>query len=175
MKKFFLFLSSLLFLCFLALFFVQFKSKEVVSETGIWRLEKIEEFKIMSIKQDSSSFSEAQSALFLKKLRYESLPVSALFCFTNSSSLGNPKEIVCRIAYKNIEIEKTIGELNISPENSLYKSSGIFSFNLSELNKNRTEQEILEFIKVFPQDTQIKYSIKPVYSDHLEEQEWIDL
>jgi len=173
MKRFFVFTTSLVFLCFLTFLFVQFTAKE---ESGIWRLEKIEEFKIMSIKQDGSPFSDAQSALFLKKIRYESLPVSAVLFFTNSSSLGNPKEITFRIVYKNIEIEKTIKDLNISTENSFLKSSGILSFNLSDLKTTRTEREILEFIKAFPLDTQIKYSIKPVYhSDRSGTQDWINL
>jgi len=175
MKKFFLFTTSLLFLCFLTFLFVQFKTTE---ENGIWRLEKIGEFKIMSITQDGSPFSDAQSALFLKKIRYESLPVSAVFFFTNSSSLGNPQEIICRIIYKDIEIEQTIKDLNISSENSFFKSSGMLSFNLSDLKKTRTEQEILEFLKAFPLDKQIKYSIKPVYhSGHsdTQQQDWINL
>ena len=171
MKKFFLFTASLLLLCFLVFLFVQFKTKE---ESTIWRLEKIEEFKIMSIKQDGTPFSDAQSALFLKKIRYESLPVSATLFFTNPSSLGNPKEITCRIVYKNIEIEQPVNDLNVSSENSFFKSSGVLSFNLSDLKKNRTEQEILEFIKAFPLDKQIKYSIKPVYHSGVEE-DWVDL
>jgi len=171
MKKFFLFIISLSFLCFLVFFFVQFTTKE---ESGIWRLEKIEEFKIMSVKQDGTPFSDAQSALFLKKIRYESLPVSATLFFTNSSSLRNLKEMTCRIVYKNIEIEQKINDLNISSENSLFRTSGILSFNLSDLKKTGTEQEILEFIKAFPLDTQIKYSIKPVYHSGAQ-QDWINL
>jgi hypothetical protein len=141
---------------------------------GIWRLEKVEEFKIMSVKQDGTPFSDAQSALFLKKIRYESLPVSATLFFTNPSSLGNPKEITCRIAYKNIEIEQTMNDLNVSSEKSLFRTSGVLSFNLSDLKKTRTEHEILEFIKAFPLGAQIKYSIKPVYHSGIQ-QDWINL
>ena len=171
MKKFFLFATSLLFLNFLVFLFVQFTAKE---ESEIWRLEKIEEFKIMSVKQDGTPFSDAQSALFLKKIRYESLPVSATFFFTNSSSLENPKEITCRIVYKGIKIEQTINDLNVSSGSSLFRTSGVLSFNLSDLKKTGTEQEILEFIKAFPLDTQIKYSIKPVYHSGVQ-QDWINL
>ena len=174
MKKFLLFTTSLLFLSFLTFLFAQFKVKE--KEKGIWRLEKIEEFKIMSIKQDGSPFSDAQSALFLKKIRYESLPVSATLFFTNSSSLGNPKEITCRIAYKGIEIEQTIKDLNISSENSFFKSSGTLSFNLSDLKRTATEEEILAFIKAFPLDEQVKFSVKPVYhAGSPDAQGWVNL
>jgi hypothetical protein len=171
MKKFFAFTASLIFFCFLVFSCVQSGTKK---ENGIWRLEKIEDLKIMSIKQDGTPFSDAQSALFLKKIRYESLPVSAVFFFTNPSSLGNPKEIICRVVYKDIEIKKTIKNLNISSERSFFRSSGVLSFNLSNLKKTRTEQEILEFMKAFPLDAQIKYSIKPVYHSGVQ-QDWINL
>ena len=176
MKNFLIFTASLFFLCFLVLFFVQFIRSKSKEEKRIWRLERVEDFKIMSIKQDGLPFSDAQSALFLKKIRCESLPVSVTLFFTNSLSLGNPKEITCRIVYKNIEIEKTINDLKIYSENSFFKSSGVLSFNLSDLNKTCTEKEILEFLKVFPLDDRIKFSIKPVYySDKTGTQEWINL
>jgi hypothetical protein len=176
MKKVFVFILSLVFLCFLVFFFVQFRKKPSEKEAGIWRLEKIDNFKILSIKQNGSPFSDAQSALFLKKIRYESLPLSAVFFFTTTSSLRNPKEIECRIVYKNIEIEKTIRDLDNFSEDSSYKSSGLFSFNLSDLKKTSAEHEILEFMKAFPLDPQIQYSIKPLYdSDNSGKQDWIHL
>jgi len=177
MKKTLISTALFLFLCLLALLFLQFKLRaKPQEEKAIWRLEKIEEFKIMSMTHDNASLSDAKSALFLKKIRHESLPLSAVLFFNNSSTLGAPKEINCRIVYKNVKMENTLNDLNVSREDSFYQSSGRFSFNLSDLNKTVTEPEILEFIKAFPLDEQIEFSVKPVYdSGHFEAQDWINL
>ncbi len=177
MKKVFVISAVLVLLGFLTFSFA-FNSNTVAEEKkeGSWQLDKIEHFEIMSIMQNGTSFSDAQKALFLKKIRYESLPVSAEFHFENSSSLGKPKAITCKIKYKNIEIEQPIADLCVLHEDSLFKSYGIFAFNLSNLKTNGTEQEIVEFLKAFPFDKQIKYAIKPVYhAEHHGTEDWINL
>ncbi len=180
MKKFFIITSVLVLLGFLTFSFAQFNMVTEEKKEGSWRLEKIEQFEIqfeiMSITQTGTPLSDAQKALFLKKIRYESLPVSAELHFENTLSLGKPKAITCKLMYKNIEIEQPLDDLCVLHEDSLFKSSGIFAFNLSNLKTNGTEQEIVEFLKVFPTDKQIKYAIKPVYqTEHQDTQDWIKL
>jgi len=183
-KKFFVITAVLVFLGFLTFSFTLFNRTTQLNTTATeekkeerWHLEKIDHFEIMSIAQTGTPFSDAQKALFLKKIRYESLPVSAEFHFENTSSLGKPKAITCKLVYKNIEIEQLISDLCVLYEDSLFKSSGIFSFNLSNSKTTGTEQEIVEFLKAFPSDKQIKYSIKPVYQAELHgtQQGWINL
>ena len=183
MKKFFVITAVLVFLGFLTFSFTLFNRTtqfnttvtEEKEERG-WHLEKIDHFEIMSIAQTGTPFSDAQKALFLKKIRYESLPVSAEFHFESPISLGKPKAITCKLVYKDIEIEQPFSGLYVLYGDSIFKSSGIFSFDLSNLKANRTEQEILEFLKAFPSDKQIKYSIKPVYhAEYQGAQDWINL
>ncbi len=176
MKKFFVITAVLVFFGFLTFSFAFNITTEENKEGGSWHLDKIEHLEIMSIAQTGSPLSDAQKALFLKKIRYESLPVSAEFHFENSSSLGKPETIICKVNYKNIEIEQPISGLCVLHEDSLFKSSGTLSFNLSNLKTSGTEQEIVEFLKAFPSDKQIRYSIKPVYqAKNNGTQNWINL
>jgi hypothetical protein len=177
MKKFFIIAAALLLLGFLTFSFAELNYAIMKGKReGTWQLEKIENVEIMSIPQTGITLSDAQKALFLKKIRYESLPVSAELFFENSCSLGKPEGITCKVVYKNIEIEQPIADLCVLHEDSLFKSSGVFAFKLSDLKTNGTEQEIVEFLKAFPSDKQIKYSIKPVYqSENKDTEDWINL
>jgi len=162
MKKIFIFTLTFILLSFLAFLFVQFQKKPDEKINDIWYLEKVSDIKIMSIKRTSLPISDIQWSLFLKKLRYESLPISATFSLRNSVALRDSQAIKCRIEYKNIKIENTLTNLEVSPEGSFYLSSGNFSYNLSELKKRSTDREIKEFIRAFPSNPAIKYTISAV-------------
>ena len=161
MKKIFIFTLALVLLTLLAFLFVQFRKKpeekEKIDKT--LHLEKVSDIKIMSIKQNGLPISDIQWSLFLKKLNYESLPISAMFYIRSNSVAGDSQAIKCRIEYKNIKIEKTLTDLELSDEGSFYRYSGSFLYNLSELKKTSTDNEIMEFVNVFPSNPEIRYTI----------------
>ena len=160
MKKIFFFVLSLGLLGLLAFLFIQFQKipeeKEIVEEK--WHLEKISDVKIMSIKRNGLPISDIQWSLYLKKLNYESLPLSATFTLRNSVVLGDSQAVKCRIEYKNIIIEETLTNVETVAEGSFHRFSADFSYNLSELKKTTKMHEIKEFIKVFPSDPEIRYN-----------------
>lgn len=164
MRKF----SRYIFLCVLLVIlvfaFIQFRENQPFFPKNECRLEKVEGWKIMSIKESGVTFSEAQSALFLKKLRQENLPLSADFSFKTSLSADTElKEIICKVTYKDIEIEDVIKDFEVSTNHSSPILSGKFNYDLSALKTEKSEEEIFDFIKAIFSDSQVHYSIEPVW------------
>jgi hypothetical protein len=172
MKKFFLFAGSLIFLFLLTFVFVQFKENPSGNDEK-WKLESIQEVELMSVKEQGTTFSEAYKVLLRKKLRFESVPLTAYFTFS-SEDVNELEKIVLRINYKNIHIEEEINALDISPENSISFIRTHFFYDLSRLKETVSEDELLEFINVFPSDPKIAYSIRPVYETE-KNAGWVDL
>ena len=164
MKKTLFFVLSFALLGLLVFLFVQFRERPEEKELagGKWRLENINDVKIMSIKRKDSPISDIQWSLYLKKLKYESLPISATFSLRNSVALGDSQAIKCRIEYKNILIEDTLTNVEMAAEESFYRFSAGFSYNLSELKKTSKAHEIKEFLNAFPSNPEIKYMISTV-------------
>ena len=171
MKKIFLLLAFLIVSAVgFYLFYTVFKAEK-------WELETITDVRIMSIKREGKTVTDAQAALFLQKNRHETLMLDASFSFLIPASSEIPQEMDCRIAYQGINIEQPLHSLKISSEDSTRTISGLFSYNLSELKNKAPEEQIIAFLRAFPSDDRIRYSIKPIYdSSHVNAtNEWIEL
>ena len=148
-----------------------------IAEKEKWELEGVTDVKIMSIKREGKTVTDAHVALYLQKIRYETLMLNALFSFSMPASSEIPQEIDCRIIYQDISIEQPLRSLKIPSEDSTRTISVLFLYNLSELRNKVPEEQIISFLRAFPSDNRIRYSIKPVYdSTHVETaNEWIEL
>lgn len=163
----------LLFLLLAVAFFAFIHYKPMAKQENHWSLFRTDEVCFLSIPIQNIDYSPILSAVFLTHLQDNDLDLTFNFSVINARQIQNDDSIYCVLEYKGLELESVIGQLQCSEVDENYLYSGKYTYNIAKLLSQKSELELLEWMKMFPTEVTplIKFvgtqSELKVYRDNL--------
>ncbi len=109
-----------------------------------------EDLRLMDLPKDKIDFSPVLSAFFYVRLREGNMPMTFSMSILRTNPLSETDSLSCRIDYKGVKLRVPLEIVKEETQKDGYLYTTQFYYNLSNLLKERGEDEVMEWMKSLP-------------------------